>query len=106
VTTGTTNPIRERWKAGEATLGVGITISSPTVPQLLVGAGFDWPMIDMEHRPIPIDQVHAMIAATAGTPVGPWVRVPHNLPWLANPAANRRFRTHQGSTVRVSSVVT
>lgn len=43
-------------------------------------------MIDMEHGPIPIDQAHAMIAATAGTPVSPWVRVPHTLPWLVKPA--------------------
>jgi 4-hydroxy-2-oxoheptanedioate aldolase len=85
MTTGTINRLRERWKAGEATYGVGITIPSSTVTQLLARAGFDWLMIDMEHGPIPIDQAHAMIAAMAGTPVSPLVRVPHTVPWLAKP---------------------
>jgi 4-hydroxy-2-oxoheptanedioate aldolase len=79
----TINGLRERWAAGEVTYGVGVTIPSPAVTQLLAGAGFDWLMIDMEHGPIPIDEAHAMIAAMAGTPVSPLVRVPHTLPWLA-----------------------
>jgi 4-hydroxy-2-oxoheptanedioate aldolase len=85
MTISTINRLRKRWEAGEATYGVGLTIPSPAVAQLLAAAGFDWLMIDMEHGPIPIDQAHAMIAATAGAPVDTWVRVPHNVPWLAKP---------------------
>jgi 4-hydroxy-2-oxoheptanedioate aldolase len=86
VSTGTIDRLRERWIAGETTYGVGLTIPSPAVTQLLAATGFDWPMIDMEHGPIRIDQVHAMIAATARTPVSPLVRVSHTLPWLAKPS--------------------
>ena len=54
--------------------------------QLLARASFDWLMIDMEHGPISVESAHAMIAATAGTPVTPLVRIPHNLSWLAKTA--------------------
>jgi 4-hydroxy-2-oxoheptanedioate aldolase len=82
----TANPLRQRWRDGEVTYGVGLTIPSAATAQLLAHAGFDWLMIDMEHGPISIETAHAMIAATAGTQVTPLVRVPQNLPWVAKPA--------------------
>ena len=41
-----------------------------------LGARADWLMIDMEHAPIGIESVAAMIAAPSGTPATPIVRVP------------------------------
>ena len=81
----TARSLRARWQAGEVTRGVGLTIPSPAIPQLLAGAGFDFLMIDLEHGPISIESAHAMIAATAGTPVAPLVRIPHTTSWLAKP---------------------
>lgn len=78
--------LRQRWRAGGISYGVGVTMPSAATAQLLAHAGFDWLMIDMEHGPISISAAHAMIAATAGTEVAPLVRVPQNLPWLAKPA--------------------
>ncbi len=75
--------LRERWRAGEATYGVGVTIPGVAATQLLSRAGFDWLMIDMEHGPISVESAHAMVAATAGTDTVPLVRLPENLPWLA-----------------------
>jgi 4-hydroxy-2-oxoheptanedioate aldolase len=39
----------------------------------------------MEHGPIDLATVHAMIAATGGTPAVPLVRVPWSEPWVAKP---------------------
>ena len=35
----------------------------------------DWLVIDQEYAPIGPENLHAMIAATAGTACSPWVRV-------------------------------
>jgi 4-hydroxy-2-oxoheptanedioate aldolase len=75
--------IKDRWRAGGTTYGVGVTIPGPAPVQLLARAGFDWLMVDMEHGPISIESAHAMIAASAGSGVAMWVRLPEHLPWLA-----------------------
>jgi 4-hydroxy-2-oxoheptanedioate aldolase len=80
------NPLRRIWRAGGTATGVGLTIGAPALAQLLARTGFDWLMIDMEHGAVSAESVHAMIAATAATPVAPIVRLPQNLPWLAKPA--------------------
>jgi 4-hydroxy-2-oxoheptanedioate aldolase len=82
----TATPLRQRWQAGDATYGIGLTIPSAASAQLLAHAGFDWLMIDLEHGPVSIETAHAMIAATAGSDVVPLVRIPQNLGWLAKPA--------------------
>ncbi len=65
------NPLKARWRAGEATYGVLVTMPSVPMMQLLARAGFDWLIVDMEHGPIDIETAHAMIAATTGTPAPP-----------------------------------
>lgn len=50
-------------------------IPSAVVTQALAAAGPDWLVIDQEHAPIGMENLHAMIAATAGTACSPWVRV-------------------------------
>jgi 4-hydroxy-2-oxoheptanedioate aldolase len=49
-------------------------IPSPVVTQALAAAGADWLVIDQEHGPIGMENLHAMIAAIAGTTCLPWVR--------------------------------
>jgi 4-hydroxy-2-oxoheptanedioate aldolase len=60
----------------------------PSVPmvQALARSGVDWLMLDMEHAPVGIESVAAMIAATGGTPAAPLVRVPGVRPELVKPA--------------------
>ena len=50
-------------------------IPSAVVTQALAAAGADWLVIDQEHGSIGMENLHAMIAATAGTACSPWVRV-------------------------------
>ena len=67
----------------QPTFGVIVTTPNVQVVQTLASAGVDWIIIDMEHSPIGLDAVHAMIAATAGTQLVPLVRLPWSHPWQA-----------------------
>lgn len=82
-----TNPIKEKLKQGGTTFGTLISMPSPNVAQALSGCGFDWLWFDLEHGPIPFDQLHNMINATAvgnGTTT-PIVRVPADELWTVKP---------------------
>ena len=83
---GLENPLKTKLDAGEAVLGTMITMPSPGLAQLLAAAGFDWLAFDMEHGPMTIESVHAMINATAASTCVPLVRLPATTPWLAKTA--------------------
>jgi 4-hydroxy-2-oxoheptanedioate aldolase len=69
--------VRERLRSGaEPLAGFLNLIPSPVATQALAAAGADVLALDQEHGPIGPETLHAMIAATAGTPCSPWVRVP------------------------------
>jgi 4-hydroxy-2-oxoheptanedioate aldolase len=70
------NPLRRTLAEGRATLGYLVSMPSVQLVQALARTGVDWLMIDMEHAPIGIESVAAMIVATGGTPATPIVRVP------------------------------
>lgn len=62
-------------KSKEPLGGYICMIPSAVVTQALATAGADWLVVDQEHAPIGMENLHAMIAATAGTACSPWVRV-------------------------------
>lgn len=68
--------VRQRLRAGAPLAGYFALIPSAVVTQALAAAGADVVVIDQEHGPIGPENLHAMVAATAGTPCSPWVRVP------------------------------
>ncbi len=76
------NSLKALLAAGKPAIGTMVQIPSAPVVEVLAQAGFDWLVIDAEHGPIDIESVHAMVRATAGTPVTPTVRIPSNLEWL------------------------
>jgi 4-hydroxy-2-oxoheptanedioate aldolase len=69
------NRLREIWRSGKCAFGVIATIPSIQSVQVLARSGLDFMIVDMEHGPIDAAAAHAMIAATAGTPLVPLVRV-------------------------------
>ena len=79
----TLNRIKPMLASGEASFGAIVTIPGVQVIQVFAAAGLDWVIIDMEHGPIDVASAHAMIAATAGTPMVPFVRVAWTDAWLA-----------------------
>jgi 4-hydroxy-2-oxoheptanedioate aldolase len=85
VTTSPFHPLRRTLAEGRAALGYLVSMASVQMVQALARTGVDWLMIDMEHAPIGIESVAAMIAATGGTPAAPLVRVPAARPELVKP---------------------
>jgi len=65
--------------------GIMVTMPSVEMVQVLVDAGLDYLLIDMEHSSIGIETLHAMIGATRGSETIATVRIPSNVPWLAKP---------------------
>ena len=66
---------RERLKAGDVCLGVGITFSDPTVTEALCDS-VDFVWIDLEHNPMSVESMtgHLIAARAGGAPA--LVRVP------------------------------
>ncbi len=79
------NRVKAMHAAGKPSFGVLATIPSVQVVQVLANSGLDWMLIDMEHGPIGLDAAHAMVVATSGTPMIPFVRVAWKNGWLAKP---------------------
>jgi 4-hydroxy-2-oxoheptanedioate aldolase len=79
------NPLRERLAKGQVLTGTMLTMPSVGATQLWATSGIDMIVLDMEHSPIGIESIHAMIAATRGCAGVPVVRVPWNVPWLVKP---------------------
>ncbi len=77
------NRIRAMWAEGRAALGAIATIPSVQTVQVMARSGLDWILIDLEHGAIGPAEAHAMIAATAGTPLVPLVRVASAEAWQA-----------------------
>ena len=77
------NRLRALWAEGRCALGAIATIPSTQVVQVLAASGLDFILIDMEHGPIGPAEAHAMVAATAGTPLVPLARVAATTPWHA-----------------------
>jgi 4-hydroxy-2-oxoheptanedioate aldolase len=67
---------KERLSTGDLLRGVGHVIPSAVATQAVAAAGVDFVMIDREHGPIGRENLHAMVASTAGTDCAPLVRVP------------------------------
>jgi 4-hydroxy-2-oxoheptanedioate aldolase len=68
--------MKQRLLNGETLAGYVATIPSAVSVQAIAAAGADWVVIDQEHGAVGPESLYAMIAATAGTPCAPLVRVP------------------------------
>ncbi|MEM6663735.1 MAG: aldolase/citrate lyase family protein [Pseudomonadota bacterium] len=69
--------IRERVLAGEQVLGAMIfEFFSPGIPQLLVHAGCEYALYDMEHTGVGLETMKAQVSYCRGLPITPMVRVP------------------------------
>jgi len=71
-----TNPVRRRLRAGQASVGTWLSLGSVTAAELLVGAGFDWLTVDLEHTPFSWETVAHTVGIVAYRGCVPLVRVP------------------------------
>src|ERR1700722_18354340 len=79
------NRLKAKLAAGDIVTAFMVTMPSVTMAQVLAASGVDCLIIDMEHGPIDIATVHAMVAATRGSEATPIVRVPWTEHWLVKP---------------------
>jgi len=78
------SPLRRKIDAGIPVLGTWNTFGSPLVTEAMARAGFDFQVVDLEHGPFVLDEVH--LHASACEAVGtcsPVVRIPVNEPWMS-----------------------
>jgi len=76
-------PVRKKMARGIPVMGTWNTLAAPLVTEVMAQAGFDFQIIDLEHGPFILDQVHLHVSACeTGTACSPLVRVPANEPWM------------------------
>jgi 2-keto-3-deoxy-L-rhamnonate aldolase RhmA len=68
---------RERMATDEMLLGVIVTMSLPSVSEVLSKCGFDWLWVDMEHAPLSLREVEE-VARVKDDQCAVFVRIPEN----------------------------
>lgn len=69
--------LRQRVLTGETVLGsMMFELLAPAIPQLLVHAGAEYVIYDMEHTGTPLEAIKTQIACCRGLPIAPMARVP------------------------------
>lgn len=74
--------LKERMNKRELTIGSWITLSHPSIAEILAKCGFDWLAIDMEHSAITIAEAQILICIIESAGIVPLVRVGNNDPYL------------------------
>jgi 4-hydroxy-2-oxoheptanedioate aldolase len=68
---------------GRPVIGATVTVPNVDTALTLANAGFDFLWIEMEHGPITLESLRAILLATRGARAVPITRVPANEVWLA-----------------------
>jgi len=77
------SPLKKALLAGRPVIGATVTVPNVDTALTLANAGFDFLWIEMEHGPITLESLRAILLATRGAPAVPITRVPANEVWLA-----------------------
>jgi 4-hydroxy-2-oxoheptanedioate aldolase len=72
------NPVKQRLRQGQASVGTWLSLGSVTAAELLVSSGFEWLTVDAEHSPLSWETVAHMVGVIAHAGGVPLVRVPWN----------------------------
>ena len=72
------NKLKRALAEGKTQVGFWLTTASTTVTEIAAGAGFDWILIDMEHAPNELPNVHQQMHAASAYDCGVVVRAPWN----------------------------
>jgi len=68
---------------GRPVIGATVTVPNVDTALTLANAGFDFLWIEMEHGPMTLESLRAILLATRGAKAVPLTRVPANEIWLA-----------------------
>jgi 4-hydroxy-2-oxoheptanedioate aldolase len=75
--------LRKALLEGRPVIGATVTVPNVDTALTLANAGFDFLWIEMEHGPITLESLRAILLATRGAKAVPITRVPANEVWLA-----------------------
>ena len=74
----TTNPVTDKLRGGQPSVGSWLTLCSPVAAESMAQVGWDWLVVDAEHSPVGFEtMVHCFRAIQLGGAV-PMARVPWN----------------------------
>lgn len=77
------HPVRERLEQGELVLALTLTTNSIEAAALAATLGFHFLWVEMEHSPITLETLRAIVLATRGLPASVFARVPVVELWTA-----------------------
>lgn len=75
-------PLKERWKRDEVTLGAWCFMPGGLNAEIMAHSGFDWTLVDMQHGVMGYETAVEMIRAIDLAGITPVVRVPWNEPGI------------------------
>ena len=68
------NQLKRALREGRPQVGCWLSLASHASAEICAGAGFDWVLVDTEHAPADLPQVHNQLHAIAAYPVSALVR--------------------------------
>jgi 4-hydroxy-2-oxoheptanedioate aldolase len=72
------NQLKRNLRAGRLQTGCWVSLASAASAEICASAGFDWVLIDMEHAPNELPNLHQQLHAAAAYPSSVLVRAPWN----------------------------
>lgn len=72
------NTLKRNLKAGKTQIGCWLSLGNLIAAEICAAAGFDWVLIDTEHAPNDLTEVHQQLLAVSACAASPIVRVPWN----------------------------
>jgi 4-hydroxy-2-oxoheptanedioate aldolase len=77
------NTLKAALARGQTQIGCWLSMASPAATEICAGAGYDWLLIDMEHAPNDLPDLHRHLLAASAYPAHPVVRPPvHDPIWI------------------------
>jgi 4-hydroxy-2-oxoheptanedioate aldolase len=76
------NRLKHALRGGDVQIGLWSCLASPVAAEVVAGAGFDWILLDTEHAPNDVADVHRQLQAMQGSATSAVVRPAWNDPVL------------------------
>jgi 4-hydroxy-2-oxoheptanedioate aldolase len=74
------NAALAKWRAGQPTIGLWLSLANTHTAEMMANAGFDWLVVDLQHGLIDYGDLRHMLPAISTTATTPMVRVSWNDP--------------------------
>jgi 2-keto-3-deoxy-L-rhamnonate aldolase RhmA len=70
------NVLKQKLANGQPTVGLWITLESPSISEIAVTLGYDWIVVDAEHGHLDFREIQDHVRVTRNTATTPLVRIP------------------------------